>query len=78
MKLISRILSQKAIGIRDGFATCLKGKVMGRTLSDVGSLTSQAGIVKGEIWVAANGRIRFSAEIPEQLHQRLRNVIASD
>ena len=78
MKFFSRLLSHTAIGIIDGSAKCLKGKVMNRTLSDVASVTSGSGVAKGEIWIGGDGRIRFSAEIPKELHQRLRNVIASN
>ena len=61
----------------DGSAKCLKGKVMARVLSDITSLTQQADVRKGEIWVSFDGKIRFSGEIPKELHQRLRNVLAS-
>jgi len=77
MKLIHRLLSSIAIGIVDGSAKCLKGKVLNRTLSDITSLTSACGLKKGEMWIGGDGRIRFSGEIPKELHQRLRNVIAS-
>ncbi|MBK1884032.1 hypothetical protein JIN85_16555 [Luteolibacter pohnpeiensis] len=50
---------------------------MSRLLREISTLADDAGIVTGEIWIEHSGRVRFSREIPEALHQRFRNVIFS-
>ena len=77
MNFISRMLSDTAIGIINGSAKCLKGKLMSRDLSDISDLAREAGVLKGEIWIGGNGRIRFSSGIPKSIHQRMRNILAS-
>ena len=49
---------------------------MGRSiLSDLSGELTTAGVTRGEIWIQGDGRIRFSTEIPAELHQRLRNIL---
>ena len=77
MNFLSRLLSHTAIGIADGSARCLKGKLTGAVLSDIGLLAKENGVSKGEIWIGGDGRVQFSSGIPEKMHQRLRNVLSS-
>jgi hypothetical protein len=77
MNFLSRILSQHVIKIHDGRASCTKGKMLGTRLAEISSLAAQHSISKGEIWIDSQGKIHFSRHIPAELHQRLRNMIAS-
>ena len=75
MKFFSRLLSAQSIGISQGKATTRKGKHNKRLLLELSSLCNDHGTNSGEIWISGDNRISFSNEIPEQLHQRLRNMI---
>ena len=77
MNLISRLFASSAIQIRDGKARCVKGNLMSRLLNDISSLAAESGIQQGEIWLDPLGKVSFSREIPEEIHQRIRNVISS-
>lgn len=76
MKILSRLLAESVIQIRAGSAHGLKGKLVAGLLADIAAVAKEAGLAAGEIWIEASGKIRFSREIPEALHQRFRNVIA--
>ena len=76
MKWLSRILCTQAIEVRAGAAYCRKGKMRHHVLNDVSELMSHHEVRNGEIWIDALGRISFSREIPEHLHQRLRNMLS--
>jgi len=75
MKFLSRLLSSQAICIKKGKAISLKGKHTNRHLSEIASLCEEHGVQKAEIWINGNGKITFSPEIPQKIHQRLRNII---
>ncbi len=75
MKLFSRLFATYAIQIRGGSAQCVKGKMATRVLSDLSCLASENNLEDGEIWIDQLGRVSFSKEIPESIHQRIRNVI---
>jgi hypothetical protein len=75
MKWLSRILSTQAIEVRAGATRCRKGKMRHHVLEDVSELMSCHKVRDGEIWIDALGRMSFSREIPEHLHQRLRNIL---
>jgi hypothetical protein len=77
MKFVSRLFSEYAIQIRGGSARCVKGKMLGRVMSDISSLASENNIQEGEIWINQAGRVSFSSEIPNTIHQRIRNVVSS-
>ena len=44
-------------------------------LSAIAEKLSTAGITDAEIWIKNGGPIKFSKEIPSDLHQGLRNII---
>ncbi len=75
MKFLSRLLSSQAICIKKGKAISLKGKRTNRYLSEIASLCEEHGAQKAEIWISGNGKITFSTEIPEKIHQRIRNIV---
>tara|TARA_B100001971_G_scaffold196136_1_gene203641 strand:+ start:1851 stop:2093 length:243 start_codon:yes stop_codon:yes gene_type:complete len=75
MKLISRILANQAIGIKEGKAFTLKGKHTSRFLSEVSSTCRLNEIESGEIWIGSNRSVTFSKEIPEEKQQQFRNTI---
>lgn len=76
MHFLSRLFSTTAISFESGRCVAVRGKVAGAILRDLACCLGEAGIVKGEIWVAGNGRVSFSREIPAEIHQRLRNILA--
>ncbi|GAA5121358.1 DUF3634 family protein [Luteolibacter yonseiensis] len=78
MKFLLRIFAGTLIRIRNGSADCVKGKVMGWRLDAISELAADANLDAGEIWVNGNGTVGFSNDIPQELHQRIRNVMASD
>ena len=77
MNFISRIFATSVIRIKDGAAHCTKGKLMNRLLRDITILANEAHISEGEIWMDQSWRVSFSSEIPEEIRQRMRNVISS-
>lgn len=77
MKFLSRLLSSQVISIIEGKAISLKGKHTKRHLTEIASLCEENGIRKAEIWISGNHKITFSSEIPEKIHQRLKNIITN-
>jgi hypothetical protein len=77
MKLVSRLFAAYAIQIRGGSARCVKGTMVSRMMSDISSLASEVNLKEGEIWINQLGKVSFSREVPEAIHQRIRNVISS-
>jgi len=75
MKWFSRLLSVTAIAYADGRCEVLRGKVGRPVLTDLADELAAAGVGHCEIWIGGNCRIRFSAETPPELHQRLRNIL---
>lgn len=75
MKWFSRLLSVTAIAFSNGRCEVLRGKMPGPILSDLADALAASGVSCGEIWIRGDGRVRFSLEIPPELHQRLRNIL---
>ena len=75
MKWISRLLSVTAISFSNGRCDVLRGKAGRSVLSDLADVLVAAGVSRGEMWTGGDGRVRFSPEIPPELHQRLRNIL---
>lgn len=69
------MLSVSAISVADGRCGLRKGKLERRMLSDLSDELARSKVTRGEIWINGDGRIRFSDEIPPELHQRLRNIL---
>lgn len=76
MHLLSRLFSTTAVSFENGRCVAVRGKVAGAILRELAGCLGEAGIARGEIWVAGNGRVSFSREIPAEIHQRLRNILA--
>jgi hypothetical protein len=77
MKVISRLFSSHAIQIRNGAARCIKGKILSSVIYDITSLAEDYNLKEGEIWINQINKVSFSIDIPQMLHQRIRNVISS-
>lgn len=77
MKFFSRLLSAQAFAFAQGKTTSRKGKHSSKLLSELSTLSEKHGISSGEIWVSGDNCITFSKEIPENLHQRFRNIISN-
>lgn len=75
MKWISRMLSVAAISVAEGRCELLRGKLDRRLLSELADEMARMKVIQGEIWINGDGRVRFSDEIPPELHQRLRNIL---
>ena len=75
MKFLSRLLSVTAITFAHGRCHAVRGKVGHRQLEALGACLAEAGVGRAEIWIAGNGRVKFSREIGPVLHQRLRNIM---
>ncbi len=75
MKFLSRLLSVTAIAYADGRCVALRGKVERHRLEAMEGCLAEAGVARGEIWIAGDGRVTFSREIGAVLHQRLRNIL---
>lgn len=75
MKWFSRLLSVTSIAFSQGRCEVLRGKMAGPILSDLTDVLAAAAVSCGEIWIGGDGRVRFSPEIPPELHQRLRNIL---
>lgn len=69
------MLSVSAISVAEGRCELLKGKLGRRVFSDLSEELIRSKVTRGEIWINGDGRIRFSDEIPPELHQRLRNIL---
>ena len=76
MHFLSRLFSNTAISFETGRYVAVRGKVSGPILRDLAGCLEDAWISKGEIWLAGNGRVSFSRNIPTEIHQRLRNILA--
>ena len=53
----------------------VRGKVERHRLDALDACLAEAGVPQGEIWIAGDGRVKFSREIGPLLHQRLRNIL---
>lgn len=77
MKWVQRLFAAIAIEVRDGKGTLLKGKIRAAGASEVASICRGAGVPNGEVWVSKMGKITISPEIPEALHQQIRNAVVA-
>ena len=75
MRFLDRWRSTLTITVDEGRATCTKGKVNQRCLADVAAAFQHAGLTSGELYLAGDGRLDFSSDIPASCHQQLRNVV---
>ena len=75
MNLFSRIFANTAIKITAEKPKLIKGKLQPKTMRELSLLCSDLSIQSAEIWINEIGKVTFSKEISERLHQRFRNVL---
>ena len=75
IRWIQRLFAETVIVVAAGEARCIKGKFTSATLLEIGSIFDRDVSLNVEIWIGSDGRIQFSAGIPEHLRQRIRNVL---
>ena len=75
MKVFSRFFANAAIKITSGKPKLIKGKLKPKTMRELSLLCAGLSIQHAEIWINAIGKVTFSKEICERLHQRFRNVL---
>jgi hypothetical protein len=66
------------IEIREGSTSATRGEPPGGLVADFASTARDAGLRRGTIFVVGsrNGpTLNFSSDIPDELHQRFRNVL---
>ena len=77
MKFFQRLFSTEAIVIKEGQASCIKGKRTRRLLIEIADVARDCGVESGELWIDKLGRVEFSKEFSEKSQQRIRNVLAA-
>jgi hypothetical protein len=77
MKWFKRITAAQTISWRNDRAQDNCKKLMQWKLDAIADALRQEGIDVAEIWICSTGSMQFSKEIPDYLHQRLRNMIIS-
>ncbi|MGB1129284.1 MAG: DUF3634 family protein [Haloferula sp.] len=65
------------LAVREGQVRCEKGRLPQRTLLEIQQVLEDVDVSRGTIHMAGNGRFGFSASIPRDRHQKLRNVLTS-
>lgn len=75
MKWFHRFFAAIAIEVSDGKGKVLKGKLRRSGAQEVASICQREGISRGEVWVSGMTKFTFSPEIPDALHQRIRNAV---
>ena len=63
--------------IRGGKVSVEKGRLPGSAIQEIQGILTEAAVAAGTIHADGSGRFHFSGEIPEELHQQLRNVLVS-
>jgi hypothetical protein len=63
--------------IRGGKVSLAKGRLPGGATREVQGILAVAAVASGTIHADGSGRFHFSREIPDELHQQLRNVLVS-
>lgn len=77
MKWFKRITAAQTISWRNDRAQDNCNKLMQWKLDAITDALRQEDIDVAEIWISSTGAMEFSQEIPDYLHQRLRNMIIS-
>ena len=77
LKIVYRMMAKQAIQVKNGHAIAKKGIIRGHACSDISEVFRKQGLKTGEIWIAKDGKITFSRDVPKGIRQRLRNVVAS-
>jgi hypothetical protein len=75
MNFFLKLISSTAISFDGSSCVAVKGKVSSRILRESADCLRENGMKRGDIWIRGDGKIRFSDDIPLDLHQRLRNIL---
>lgn len=63
------------VHVRKGVFSVTKGKLRPHARDDAKQILAEAGVTKGFVAITKDNRVVFSREIPQEIHQRLRNVL---
>jgi hypothetical protein len=69
------LTADTVIEFSSGTARVTKGGMSSRALGAVAQVLVENGIQSGKIEIRKNGKFAFSRQIPETIHQRLRNIV---
>jgi len=72
-----KLTSPLVLVIREGKVSLAKGRLPGTATREIQGVLAEAAVASGTIHAVGNGRFQFSRQIPGELHQQLRNVLAS-
>ncbi len=72
-----KLTSPLVLVIRQGKLSAAKGRIPAITLRELQELLGEADVNSGTLHADGSGRFHFSSTIPEDLHQRLRNLLVS-
>src|SRR5436853_3540728 len=75
LRLVPPPLAATLIRIRDGSIGLSRGQLLPHAKAQVEDILREASVSGGFIAVTRYKRVLFSRQIPETIHQRLRNVI---
>ena len=75
MRFFSRLFAHTVIAFADGCCVVVQGKVGSAVLRDLAGCLEENDVPRAEVRIGGDGRIRFSKEIPPEVHQRLRNIL---
>lgn len=76
MLWLRKLLHPTVIVVRDGRSSLARGRLPSPVLQDLDSLCADFGIRRATIALDGAGRCHFSATIPADAHQRIRNVLS--
>ena len=77
MLWLLKLTSPLVLVISKGKVSLAKGRLPGGAIQQVHGILSDAAVTSGTIHCDGARRFHFSGSIPEELHQRLRNVLVS-
>lgn len=77
MLWLLKLLNPRVLAIRQGRVSAIKGYIPSMAMREVQGLIDETGASRGTIHTDGAGRHHFSASIPGDFHQRLRNILTS-
>ncbi len=77
MLVLLKLLHPLVLAIRGGEVIAVRGKLPARSLREIREVLTAAGVSRGIIHADGAGRFHFSASVPAECRQRLRNILAS-
>jgi hypothetical protein len=63
------------VRMRNGSLVYEKGRLQGNAAEHVEAILRAAGVSEGYVAMTSGNRVYFSRQIPQDVHQRLRNVL---